>query len=317
MSYGGQFVLAALVAIAALLPMVWWLRLVIVWPLERLSGKAMLNRKWLDSRVGRWIVLGVGTLEVLLFLYAWQVEPRRLDTTKHEVHSAKLPKGERLRIVHLSDLHIDGRDRLPSGLVDAISQADPDLVLLTGDYLNNADPESEAALLKFVAELEPPMGIYGVAGNWDLRSWSRSRTLLREAGVQLVDGTAVEVKGGHIPIRISGHFDSFMQDAHGVFDGIDIALHHTPDEIENLAGLVDLYLCGHTHGGQVRLPFVGAVITLSKFWKRYEMGRYEVNGTTLYVHRGVGAEGNVPRVRFLAPPELAIIDVIGTAVTAQ
>jgi uncharacterized protein len=312
MSYGGQFILAGIVAVVAVLPMVWWCRLVIVWPLERLTGRNLLDRKWLDSRAGRWIVLAVGAFELVLFLYAWQVEPRQLDITRHEVVTEKLPAGERLRIVHLSDLHIDGQDRLPDGLAVAVNQLGPDLVLLTGDYLNNAAPDSEAGLLEFIDKLEPTHGIYGVAGNWDIRPWSKARSLLREAGVQMMDGFAMEVPGSDLPIRISGHLDGSMREAHGDYPGFDIALHHTPDSIEELAGRVDLYLCGHTHGGQVRMPFFGAVITLSKFWKRYEMGRYEVGGTTLYVNRGIGAEGGVPRIRFLAPPELAVIDVIGS-----
>lgn len=312
MSYGGQFGLAVLVAIAASLPMVWCVRLMIVWPVERLSGRRHLTRRWLDSRVGRWLVLAVGTVEMVLFMYAWQIEPRQLDITRHEVQTAKLAVGERLRFVHLSDLHLDGKDRLPAGLREEITAAEPDLVLMTGDYLNNPDPESEAALVEFIASLEPALGIYGVVGNWDIRAWSRARTLLREAGVQMMDGHAIEVAGTDLPVRISGHLDASMLNEHGPFAGFDIALHHTPDEIEELAGKVDLYLCGHTHGGQIRLPWFGAVITLSRFWKRYEMGRYEVGGTTLYVHRGVGAEGGVPRLRFLAPPELAIIDVVGT-----
>jgi predicted MPP superfamily phosphohydrolase len=69
----------------------------------------------------------------------------------------------------------------------------------------------------------------------------------------------------------------------------------------------DLYLCGHTHGGQIRLPLFGALITSSDFWKRYEMGRYEEGHTTLYVSRGLGMEGmGAPRARFLAPPEIVL-----------
>jgi predicted MPP superfamily phosphohydrolase len=72
-------------------------------------------------------------------------------------------------------------------------------------------------------------------------------------------------------------------------------------------GCADLYLCGHTHGGQIRLPLFGAVITSSDFWKRYEMGRYEEGNTVLYISRGLGMEGKgAPRARFLAPPEIVL-----------
>jgi len=74
---------------------------------------------------------------------------------------------------------------------------------------------------------------------------------------------------------------------------------------------VDLYLAGHTHGGQVRAPLYGAIVTFSEFGKRYEMGPYRVGGTMLYVNRGIGFEPELPRVRFLARPEVAVIDLIG------
>jgi len=89
-----------------------------------------------------------------------------------------------------------------------------------------------------------------------------------------------------------------------------IFLYHYPDAIYGLAGRADLYLCGHTHGGQVALPFYGALITLSKYGKRFEGGRYEVGGTTMYVTRGVGMEGyHTPPIRFLAPPEVVFIEL--------
>ena len=83
-------------------------------------------------------------------------------------------------------------------------------------------------------------------------------------------------------------------------------------ELEEARGLaaslgVDLYLCGHTHGGQIRAPLYGALATSSRWGKRYEMGLYRERGTTLYVSRGLGVEGlGAPRARFLAPPEIVL-----------
>src|SRR5690606_28729056 len=71
---------------------------------------------------------------------------------------------------------------------------------------------------------------------------------------------------------------------------------------------IDLYLCGHTHGGQVRLPLIGPLVTSSKLGRRYVMGLYREGRTHLYVSRGVGFEGlGAPRVRFLCPPEITLI----------
>ena len=70
---------------------------------------------------------------------------------------------------------------------------------------------------------------------------------------------------------------------------------------------VNLHLAGHTHGGQIRLPFYGALLTSSLYGKRYEMGHYQEGNTHLYVARGVGVEGmGAPRARFLCPPEIVL-----------
>jgi hypothetical protein len=91
-----------------------------------------------------------------------------------------------------------------------------------------------------------------------------------------------------------------------------IFLCHYSDLIEDLGDFnVDLYLAGHTHGGQVRLPFYGAVITLAKFGKKYEAGMYKVDNTILYVNRGIGMEPPPgPKVRFLARPEITVFDIV-------
>ena len=73
---------------------------------------------------------------------------------------------------------------------------------------------------------------------------------------------------------------------------------------------MDLYCAGHTHGGQVALPLYGALITLSKYGKRYEAGLYHEKDTWLYVNRGIGMDGGfAPRVRFWSVPELTVIDI--------
>jgi len=93
----------------------------------------------------------------------------------------------------------------------------------------------------------------------------------------------------------------------------NVFLYHSPDLVEDIQGHdVDMYLCGHTHGGQIALPFYGAIITFSRFGKKYEAGLYKVGETDLYVNRGLGMEGgHAPRVRFFARPEIAVFDIVG------
>jgi predicted MPP superfamily phosphohydrolase len=90
-----------------------------------------------------------------------------------------------------------------------------------------------------------------------------------------------------------------------------VFLYHFSDLVESLKRVnVDLYLSGHTHGGQVALPFYGAIITLSKFGKKYESGMYRVGETILYVNRGIGLEPRpAPQIRFLARPEITVFDI--------
>jgi predicted MPP superfamily phosphohydrolase len=95
---------------------------------------------------------------------------------------------------------------------------------------------------------------------------------------------------------------------------LTLLLYHTPDLMPQAALLgVDLYLAGHTHGGQWRLPGFGAILTSSKFWKRYEAGYYCEGATQLYVSRGLGLEGfGTPRARFFCPPEVVLFTLSGT-----
>jgi predicted MPP superfamily phosphohydrolase len=88
-------------------------------------------------------------------------------------------------------------------------------------------------------------------------------------------------------------------------------LYHTPDLAPVAAAQgVDLQLSGHTHGGQVRLPFFGALFTSSLYGKKFEAGRYQVGALTLYVSRGIGLEGKgAPRARFLCPPEMILWEI--------
>ena len=94
-------------------------------------------------------------------------------------------------------------------------------------------------------------------------------------------------------------------------DAYSILLYHPPDLADTAAELgIDLYLSGHTHAGQIRVPFYGALFTASIHHKQFERGRYDLGDTTLYVSRGIGMEGKgAPRARFLSPPEVVVIDL--------
>ena len=268
-----------------------------------------------------------------LVFYTTGVEPFKLGVTYLALSSAKLPQGARLRLVQISDLHVERLTRRERELVERVRSLDADYVLLTGDYLNFSytdDPRAIRDARWVLGRLHARRGLYAVRGthqvdpNWLLPvlfeglpiRWLRNEScVLEEQGFTLVlagasstrraelDGPAVDRALDGVPALIRA------QDAYTVL------LFHIPDAVPQAqAAGVDLYLAGHTHGGQLRVPGYGALVTGTASGKRYEMGRYDLDGMTLYVSRGVGMEGMAaPRARFLSPPEIVCVDVIGAA----
>ncbi len=261
-------------------------------------------------------------------VYATWVEPFRIELTHEELRSSKLAGRTSLRLLHISDLHVEQitvRERKLLGLVERV---DPDLVVLTGDYLNLSsvrDPESQAQVRELLAGIckQSRGSVYAITGSppVDLREvvprifdglpivW-----LLDEVEPVMIGDDTITIAGLRCTRERSRDAPRLRRLLADVPEGeFTLLLYHSPDLMPEAVELgVGLYLCGHTHGGQIRLPFFGALITSSEFWKRYEMGRYEENGTTLYVSRGLGMEGfGAPRARFLSPPEITVWTLSG------
>ena len=160
-------------------------------------------------------------------------------------------------------------------------------------------------------------------GNWDAWYWKDIDIfggtgvveLKKEAARLDVAGTSIRVAGAPFasfdePTGERAGIENMLRDVPP--EAFTLFLYHTPDLILEAAetGRVDLYCAGHTHGGQVALPLYGALVTLSKFGKRYESGLHREGPTWLYVTRGVGMEGGpAPRVRFFARPEITVIEL--------
>jgi uncharacterized protein len=249
--------------------------------------------------------------------YGRFVEPYWPEVTEVEIKSPKLPTSPRpVRLVLISDIHSDATPRLEPRLPALIAAQKPDLILFAGDSANSQ--EGVPVFRRLMRELVSIAPTYAVRGNWDVReAWGEQlfpgtgiQELADEAKLLNIRGASLWLVG--IPHSALGqielNFAPIPPDAFTVF------LCHTPDVIELLSpGRVDLFCAGHTHGGQVALPFYGALLTFSQFGKKYESGLYRVGKTWLYVTRGIGMEGGpVPRVRFCARPEITVIDLVGT-----
>ena len=267
-----------------------------------------------DSRRARVAASIVLVLGLFLGVWAWCVEPRTLKTTTLRMERACAAPGPPRRFAFISDLHVEPGWFMEGKLARRVAELAPDAILLGGDYLNVADPESTAMLEAEARALAAVAPTYAVMGNVDAYR-TCSRDILRRAGVQMLEGEAADLGGG-VRVFGAGYLDAAALETAGAGSDparFDICLTHAPGIIPEAARLgFDLYLCGHTHGGQVRIPLWGALITLAVHGKRFECGRYEVEGMTAYVTRGVGLEGGrfTPRVRFLCPPEIVLVELV-------
>lgn len=262
----------------------------------------------------RRLILGLAAAGILCVLYGYFVEPYWLSVTRVRLTSAKLPKSARpVRIVHISDLHCDARPRLEERLPDAVAAEKPDLIVFTGDAINS--PAGLAVFKRCLTRLAALAPTFVVKGNWDAWFW-KTLDVFGGTGARELDGEAVSVGVAGAEVWVAGvpvEAEARLGQALAAIPpgAYTIFLYHYPDLVEEVARRpVDLYCAGHTHGGQVALPLYGALVTLSRFGKKYESGLYRVENTWLYVNRGIGMEGGpAPRVRFCARPEVTVIEV--------
>jgi predicted MPP superfamily phosphohydrolase len=271
-----------------------------------------------------WLMAGVQLLGTLLLIWGAFIEVRRLSLSQLAVHVPGLAADARpIRLLHISDIHLERLSGREERLLALAEAAQPDLIVITGDYLNlsyNEDPTSYKQVRDLLRRLHAPYGVYATLGSPPVDLRERIVPLLQELPLCLLRDEWVEVAlddGRRLALLGMDCSHNLQKDgarlealADAGPDGAPhVLLYHSPELMPQAAqkGL-DLYLCGHTHGGQVRLPLIGALLTSSQLGRRYVMGRYTENGTTLYISRGVGLEGlSAPRVRFLCPPEMTLV----------
>jgi len=268
-----------------------------------------------SSKYSRWVIRGLAIFGIGCFAYGYFAEPYWPEVVRVELRTPKFTNiGPPIRIVHISDVHSDAKPRLEERLPLLIAEQQPDLILFSGDSTNSA--AGLPVFRKLMTELSPIAPTYAVQGNWDVG---------RAHGSQLFDGTGVKeltARAGGVVMNLRGnkiwiggasaHRIEGLEEllAQAPTDAFRIFVYHYPDEIYDVSGKVDLYCAGHTHGGQVAMPLYGALLTLSRFGKRFEAGLYQVGSTSLYVSRGIGMEGgSAPRVRFWARPEITLYEI--------
>jgi predicted MPP superfamily phosphohydrolase len=237
-------------------------------------------------------------------------------SVKHfSIDVAKLG-ASRLRVAHVSDLHVTSS--LPwsyfQDIHARVRSLNPDLIVMTGDYVSHADRIGLFA--RWLETLpETPLGAYATLGNHDYgtKAPEEVRRALRNAGVRVIGGTwqTLETAGG--ALRICGTDAPWGPGLRGLHirdDGLPLlALTHSPDNVYALRELgVTAVFAVHTHGGQIRLPGLGALLVPSRFGRRFDRGHFIVEQTHMFVSAGLGADA--PPLRLWCPPELVVVDLV-------
>jgi predicted MPP superfamily phosphohydrolase len=291
----------------------------------------------------RRVMRGVAAVGVSCFAgasYAFGIEPHfRLETVRYQV---ALPgwDGPPMRIAALADLHAC-EPWMPAERVRAIAAhanaLKPDVIVLLGDYVSSLHRFGESAVPamewgRALSVLQAPLGVFAVLGNHDF--WERPgpapvRAALRAAGAKLFENEAVALTHEGQRFWLAGTGSALAYPlGRGRFRGTDdlpgtlaqvrgqaplILLAHEPDQFHGTPDRVALTLSGHTHGGQVRIPGVGAPFVPSRYGERYAYGHVVEGARQLVVSGGLGCSG-LP-VRFGVPPEITVIEVAGIETT--
>jgi predicted MPP superfamily phosphohydrolase len=244
---------------------------------------------------------------------AFIVEPSWLQVSRYEISSEKLTRP--LRIVVVADIQTDQFGRHERRALQSAARQKPDLLLFAGDYVQSSDPDTYHSVARQInAQLRElcfteRARAFAVRGNVDGERW-----------VEIFAGTDAQAvcqtqsfRFDDVLLICLSREDSFnpgLTVQHGGPEEFHIVLGHSPNFALGHAQ-ADLLLAGHTHGGQVQLPFVGPLLTNSRIPRSWASGMTGLpNGGALLVSRGVGMERDVaPRLRFLCRPELVVIDV--------
>ncbi|MDX1395943.1 MAG: metallophosphoesterase [Gemmatimonadota bacterium] len=263
----------------------------------------------------------LGTLATLI-LWAFVWEPGRLVVRSASLELPGWGGARPVRAALLADLHVgsprNGIDNLRR-VIARTNGEEPDIVLIAGDLVIDnvfggsfVPPEDIAAEL---ADLAAPLGVYAVLGNHDRwLSAARVTEALESHGITVVENRAVRVESRGLWIAGVSDYWTGHPDLEGALadvtdDAPVLMLTHNPDIFPEVPSRVSLTLAGHTHGGQVVIPIVGRAITPSRYGERYAVGHVVEPNGHVFVTSGVGTSRL--GVRFLVPPEVAILEIQG------
>ncbi|MCD5322494.1 MULTISPECIES: metallophosphoesterase [Pontibacillus] len=282
-------------------------------------SKPITRRTFMKRLFGS--VLGLFGIGGGTYYYARYVEPSMLTVQEETISSAKIPASfHNKKILQFSDTHIGFHYDLGQfqQLIESIQSHEPDLLLFTGDLIDAPDKETTLTFEKVAAilsKLEAPMGKYWIYGNHDHGGYGTEviANTMKEAGFTLLQNNQALIDNSGEQILLAG-LDDVMLGKPNIEKALGgnndelftILLCHEPDYAESVKHYkVDVQLSGHSHGGQVQIPFLGHLVT-PPLAERYVEGWYSIGAfpLSLYVSRGIGTTREP--YRFLCRPEYTI-----------
>lgn len=279
------------------------------------------------SKKKTFIKLTIALVMIALILWiAWGNTALELNT--YTISWSDLPEAfVGYRIAHVSDLHNAEIGENNADLIAMLQEAKPDMIAITGDFIDSRDPDVAIAL-QFTQEALKIAPCYYVTGNQEPRvpEYADLKKGLEELGVPVLENERMELEYNGDTVTLLGVDDPSFEtdyqtgDAAGVTkthlqeltddnDSFTILLSHRPELFEVYTEYdMDLVLTGHAHGGQVRLPFVGGLIAPNQGWfPEYQAGLYTEENTNMMVSRGIG--NSIFPFRFNNRPEVILIEL--------
>lgn len=270
------------------------------------------------------IIILIFLIGLSLLAYTRYVGTSGLIIKDYPITSDSLPDNfDGLKIIQFSDVHYDSiinQNKLAS-IVETINNEKPDIIVFTGDLYDESltitdDVKNE--LITTLSNLNAPLGKYAVSGNHDYSSDQYQNIITASGFTYLNSNSKLIYNNGKEPIEIVG-YPSYLKDQpnyeYELSSYYKIALIHEPDAINSLEDKnINIAFAGHSHGGQVRFPFIGATYT-PEGAKKYYNEHYTVNNTELYVNYGLGTV--LLRLRYFDHPSINLYRFYSTKNTSQ
>ena len=279
-----------------------------------------------------------GATVILGGVIFYKYETDSLEITKYEIENEKIPKEfDNFKIVQISDLHNKSFGKGNKRLLEKIDSQNPDIVVITGDLVEGDNKDFDVAL-NLIDELLKKYKVYHIMGNHEQKSLIKKHKELYKTYFDKLynknivnldnektkvekDGKYINIYGLIIPLEYYPYFfknyenknmkleQDFINNKLGEInrDEYNILLAHTPFFFEDYEKYgVDLVLAGHVHGGIIRLPKVGGLLSPNReFFPKYDFGKYIKNNTTMLLSKGLG--GSKVLIRFACKPEIVSI----------